>query len=91
MPWVAAVLVSIAIGGFVALHTGPRADAACEQATTFVPSDGISVWPPGARCTYGEPSRTVVVRNVWFLVLIGLLILAGIVAHAIVVIGPRTT
>ena len=29
-------------------------------------STGFSAWPPGARCSYGEPERTDIVVNGWF-------------------------
>jgi hypothetical protein len=50
---------------FVFLHTGERADSVC-MSDRFVTADGVSLWPPGARCTFGEPSRTDVLLNPWF-------------------------
>ena len=72
---VVAVWLLIAVGAFVWLHSGARGDATCERAL-FVPSDGFSAWPPGARCTYGLPAMTDVVMNGWFAVVIVVLILA---------------
>jgi hypothetical protein len=49
----------------VLLHSGEPGDAACER-SRFVRSSGFSAWPPGARCSYGEPVRTDVIVNGWF-------------------------
>jgi hypothetical protein len=68
------VSLLIAVGAFVWLHSDARGDAACRRAL-FVPSDGFSAWPPGARCTYGLPARTDVVMNGWFAAVIVVLIL----------------
>ena len=64
----AAACLLIAAGAFVWLHSGGRADAACEEAR-FVHADGFSAWPPGARCTYGLPPRTEVVLNDRFILI----------------------
>lgn len=63
---------------FVFLHTGARADDVCER-ERFVPADGLSLWPPGARCGFGEPQRTDVLVNPW-LALVVVAILAGMAA-----------
>jgi hypothetical protein len=60
-------------GAFLFLHTGERADEVCTR-ERFVSADGISLWPPGTRCTFGEPSRTDVLVNPWLgLVLVAVL------------------
>jgi hypothetical protein len=70
-------------GAFLFLHTGARADGVCMR-ERFVQADGVSLWPPGTRCTYGEPARTDILVNWWFGVVLG----AVLVASA-VVLGPR--
>jgi hypothetical protein len=45
----------IVIGAFVFAHTGARGDALCSDAG-FPPPGALSWWPPGARCTGGEPA-----------------------------------
>ena len=69
-----ALCALVLAGAFVVLHTGGRADAVCRDAA-FVPADGISVWPPGVRCSYGEPQTTDVVVSPWlWFVLMGVVI-----------------
>lgn len=63
---------------FVFLHTGARADDVCERGR-FVPADGLSLWPPGARCSFGEPATTDVLVNEW-LALVVVAIVAGMAA-----------
>ena len=46
----------VTAGAFVFLHTGSRASALCERDGAAV-ADGLSAWPPGARCSGGEPVR----------------------------------
>ncbi|RKQ84836.1 hypothetical protein C8N24_6466 [Solirubrobacter pauli] len=54
--------VALAIGlvcvlaTFLFLHTGSRAAELCARDGAAVP-DGLSWWPPGARCAGGEPVR----------------------------------
>jgi hypothetical protein len=72
------VCVLLIGGAFLFLHTGERAADVC-MSERFAPSDGVSLWPPGARCSYGEPVRTDVVVNWWF-VLVSATVLAGVVA-----------
>jgi hypothetical protein len=72
-PLVGAACLLIAAAAFVVLHSGALGDAACEG-SRFVPSDGFSAWPPGARCDYGEPVRTDVVVNGWFALVAGALV-----------------
>jgi hypothetical protein len=74
----AAASVLVAVAAFVWLHSGAPGDATCERAR-FVPSSGFSAWPPGARCSYGEPVRTDVIVNAWFAAVLGVLAL-GLVA-----------
>jgi hypothetical protein len=76
---VAACLLT-AVGAFVWLHTGAFGDASCER-SRFVDSDGFSAWPPGARCSYGEPVRTDVGLNGWFAAVVGVLAVAFAVAR----------
>jgi len=68
-------VVSVA---FVFLHTGARADDVCER-ERFVPADGLSLWPPGARCSFGEPQKTDVLINPW-LALVVVAMLVGMAA-----------
>ena len=42
---------------FLWFHTGARAADLCARDGAAVPS-GVSWWPPGARCSGGEPVRT---------------------------------
>jgi hypothetical protein len=79
-------LVALVLAGaFLFLHTGVRADGLCEP-QRFVPADGVSLWPPGTRCTYGEPPRTDVLFHPW----LALLLLAAIAGGA-VALGHRST
>jgi hypothetical protein len=39
---------------FVFMHSGARAESLCADAG-FSPPAGLSWWPPGARCSGGEP------------------------------------
>ena len=73
-----AVGAGIAAVAFVFLHTGARADGVCRR-ERFVPADGLSLWPPGARCSFGEPQTTDVLVNPW-LALVVAAIVAGMVA-----------
>ena len=57
-------LVSVAL--FVFWHSGARAGALCER-ERFVSSGSLSLWPPGARCTFGEPALHDTLLNPWFL------------------------
>jgi hypothetical protein len=75
-----AVCVLLIGGAFLFLHTGGPAEDVC-MSERFAGSDGVSLWPPGTRCSYGEPARTDVVVNWWF-VLASAAVLAGAVAHA---------
>jgi hypothetical protein len=61
VPWVVVVVVAT----FVFWHSGGRAAALCER-ELFVSSGSLSLWPPGARCTYGEPAVHDTVLNPWF-------------------------
>lgn len=72
-------------GAFLFLHTGERAEGVCKR-ERFVPADGVSLWPPGARCTFGDPSRTDVLVNPW----LGL-VLVAVLAGSAVGVGQRST
>jgi hypothetical protein len=72
-------------GAFLFLHTGERADGVCKR-ERFVSADGVSLWPPGARCTFGEPLRTDVLVNPW----LGL-VLVTVLAGCAVGLGQRAT
>ena len=61
LPWVVVVVV----GTFVFWHSGARAAALCER-ERFVSSGSLSLWPPGARCTFGEPALHDTLLNPWF-------------------------
>ena len=78
----------VAVAAFVWLHSGAPGDAACER-SRFVSSSGFSAWPPGARCTYGEPARTDVIVNGWFAAVVGALVCMFVVARAALVSPPR--
>ena len=49
-------------GSFVFLHSDGRADWVCDEAGFFV-GGHLSLWPPGAACSYGEPTTTAVRLN----------------------------
>jgi hypothetical protein len=55
----------MALGAFVWLHSGAPGDATCER-SRFVRSTGLPAWPPGTRCSYGEPVRTDIIVTGWF-------------------------
>jgi hypothetical protein len=65
-------------GAFAFLHTGARADDVC-MSERFVPADGLSLWPPGTHCAFGEPAETDVLVNPW-LALALVAVLGGAVA-----------
>ncbi len=50
---------------FLFWHSGARADGPCER-ERFVSSGELSLWPPGATCTYGEPATSDTLLNPWF-------------------------
>lgn len=75
----AAACLLVAVAAFVLLHSGTIGDTACER-SRFVSSDGFSAWPPGARCSYGEPARTDVIVNGWFAAVVGVLVVVLAVA-----------
>jgi hypothetical protein len=82
---VALCSLGVIVGAFLFLHSGPRAAAVCERAR-FVDSGSLSVWPPGADCTYGEPATTDTLINDWFwLVTVAVLMLGG---GAVAVVSP---
>lgn len=60
-----AFFVLVVVGAFVFWHTGGRGGALCER-VRFVPGSDLSWWPPGARCTWGEPASSGVFLNPWF-------------------------
>mgnify|MGYP000188559448 CR=1 FL=1 len=64
LKWLAAlvVFVALAAGSFAYLHTGARADALCDR-KYFVSGGETSLWPPGARCSYGLPEQTSVTQS----------------------------
>jgi hypothetical protein len=76
-------VVGVVIVGaiFVLGHSGARATATCSELGAALP-DGISLWPPGVRCTGGEPAVQVVRLNGKFVVLtlaaMALLVGAGV-------------
>jgi hypothetical protein len=65
-------------GAFLFLHTGEPADGVCMR-ERFVSADGLSLWPPGTRCTFGEPPRTDVLVNAW----LGLVLVPVVVGCAV--------
>jgi len=50
---------------FAFWHSGGRAGAVCER-HVFVSSGSLSLWPPGARCEFGEPAMHDTYFNPWF-------------------------
>ena len=55
--------MSLVLGGsFVFLHSDGRADRVCDEAGFFA-GGHLSLWPPGAACSYGEPTTTAVRLN----------------------------
>jgi hypothetical protein len=52
----AVICLLATVGVFVFLHTGSRASNLCARDGSVVP-EGLSAWPPGARCSGGEPVR----------------------------------
>jgi hypothetical protein len=73
------VLVPVLLAAtFVFFHSGARAGSLCER-ERFVNWGEWSWWPPGARCTYGEPLMHEVLFNPWFLFgAMGVLLFAAI-------------
>jgi hypothetical protein len=57
MPAAAIACAVGALAVFVFLHTGARADGLCVREGAAVP-DGLSWWPPGVRCSGGEPAHS---------------------------------
>jgi hypothetical protein len=68
------------VAGFVFWHTGGRASGVCAR-EVFVGGGDLSLWPPGTRCTYGEPALHSTYISPWFvgtsIVLLPAAILAG--------------
>ena len=70
-------------GAFAFLHSGARAAALCER-ERFVHSGELSLWPPGARCSYGEPEIQDILINPWFgmaIIAVALLLLVGMMTR----------
>jgi hypothetical protein len=80
---IAAARLLIAVTAFVLLDSGAPGDATCER-SRFVRSSGFSVWPPGARCSYGEPVRTDIIVNGWFAAVVGVLGLFAVARAALI-------
>jgi hypothetical protein len=53
------------VGGFVFWHSGGRADALCLH-ERFVSWGSLSLWPPGAQCSFGEPVTHDTFLSPWF-------------------------
>jgi hypothetical protein len=53
------------VGSFAFWHSGARANSLCEH-ERFVSAGPMSIWPPGTRCTFGEPATTDTLLNPWF-------------------------
>lgn len=49
-----AAIVVVLVAAFAYMHSGARADKLC-AGKGFPASGSLSLWPPGARCTGGEP------------------------------------
>lgn len=69
------------IAAFVFMHSGSRGVAMCMQ-EGFSGPGSLSLWPPGAQCTGGEPQFSVVYRDPSFLFLaaVGAMLGAGVLA-----------
>ena len=87
---VTATCLLVAVGAFVWLHSGVPGDATCER-SRFVRSSGFSVWPPGARCSYGEPVRTDIIVSGWFAAVVVALGVTFAVLRATLVSRTRST
>jgi len=74
----------VAVGAFVFWHTGGRGGALCER-VRFVPGSDLSLWPPGARCSWGEPASSGVFINPWFL---GTLLVLGMFIALVMLLAP---
>ena len=70
---------ALVIASFFMLHTGARADALCLR-EAFVEGGELSLWPPGARCSFGEPAREGVVLHPAFVGIALLVVVAAVVA-----------
>jgi hypothetical protein len=57
---------ALVLAAFAFWHTGSRAGTLCLR-ERFVSSGDLSLWPPGARCTFGLPSQHDTFINPWFL------------------------
>ena len=55
---------ALVVAAFVFWHSGERAGALCLR-ERFVSSGDLSLWPPGARCTYGLPATHDTLLNPW--------------------------
>lgn len=75
-------------GLFVLTHTGAGARGTCEELGAALP-DGISLWPPGVRCTGGEPVVEVVRLNGTFVIATAALLFVMYAAAALVKRRPR--
>ncbi len=49
------IAIGVFASAFVYMHSGPRAENLC-AGKGFSGTGAFSLWPPGARCTGGEPA-----------------------------------
>ena len=78
MAWRLAWIAAVVVGSFVFWHTGGRAAALCER-ERFVNSGSLSLWPPGTRCTFGEPATHDTLLNMWFLATLVVVVVIGLI------------
>jgi hypothetical protein len=78
-----ALYAVVVVASFAFWHSGARAAAVCER-EAFVGSGTLSAWPPGARCTFGEPETSDTFLNPWFFgTLLLVLVLACVLGEAL--------
>ena len=94
LPGARVSLRAVLVGGLVALVGGVRAPAHrrprlshCRR-ELFVPGGDLSLWPPGVRCTYGEPAMQDVVFNGWFWFAATAIVIAVGIVGALATVGP---
>jgi len=75
--WRLFFVLALSAGSFAFWHSGGRAANLCER-ERFVHSGDLSLWPPGADCTYGLPSITDTLLNPWFFGTLIFVVVAGL-------------
>ena len=73
----AAAIVVVLVAAFAYMHSGARAENLC-AAKGFSGTGSLSLWPPGARCTGGEPEiEEIVFDPVFILPAVAILLLGA--------------